>query len=87
MVGDVFSKSLSGQKFLRFRKKIMNSHIYINDEYPKQAKKSHKLKETAMISVGMNRSMKSGYWSKKPGQKAMFISVLARQPNRKGPVK
>ena len=40
-----------------------------------------------MVSVGMKKTMKSGYWSKKPGQKAMHISLPARQPYRKGPVK
>ena len=84
VVGDFFSKPLNGSKFLRFRRNIMNSHSSFKDEYPKQVKKSQKKKETAMVSVGMNRSMKSGYWSKKPGQKAVFISLPARQPNRKG---
>ena len=35
----------------------------------------------------MKKTMKSGYWSKKSGQKAMHISLPARQPFRKGPVK
>ena len=40
-----------------------------------------------MVSVGMKKAMKSGYWSKKPGQKAIYISSPARQPYRKGPVR
>ena len=31
--------------------------------------------------------MKSGYWSKKPGQRARYISLPARQPFRKGPTR
>ena len=40
-----------------------------------------------MVSVGMKKAMKSGYWSKKPGQKARYISLPARQPFRKGPIR
>ena len=40
-----------------------------------------------MVSVGLKKTMESGYWSKKPGQKAVHISLLARKPYRKGPVK
>ena len=44
-------------------------------------------KNTAMVSVGMNKTMKCGYWSKKPGQKAKYLSLPARQPSRKGPIR
>ena len=43
--------------------------------------------DKAMVSVGMKKAMKSGYWSKKPGQKARYISLPARQPCRKGSIR
>ena len=56
-------------------------------EEPKDIKNSQNKQDTALVSVGMKKIMKSGYWSKKPGQKAMHISLPARQSYRKGPVR
>ena len=87
LVRDFFSKPLSGSKFLRFRRKIMNHKrsdcsMNFKDEKSKYAKKDKNKQDTALVSVGMRKSMKSGYWSKKPGQKARYISLPARQPYR-----
>ena len=53
----------------------------------KDGKKGQKKVELVMVNVGKKEQIKSGYWSKKPGQKAVHISLLARKPYRKGPVK
>ena len=53
----------------------------------KESKKSQNKQDTSMVSVGMKKAMKSEYWSKKPSQKAIFISSPTRQPYRKGPIR
>ena len=40
-----------------------------------------------MVGVGRMRTMRSGFWSKRLGRKATFISKPAREPVRRGPVK
>ena len=92
MLGDFFSQPLTGSIFLRFRRKIKKSKNSdwaknLKSEKPKDEKKSHTKQDTATVSVGMKKAMKSGYLSKKVGQKAIFISLSARQPHRKGPVR
>ena len=37
--------------------------------------------------VGVKVPMQSEYWSKKLGEKAVFVSQPAKQPDRKGPSK
>ena len=67
----------------------MNYNPY-DDELFKRAliKTEKKVKEeTAMVNVGLRIPMKSGYWSKKPGEKAVFVSPPAKQLARKGPSK
>ena len=92
LVGDFFSKPLSGSKFLRFRRKIMNHkksdcNISSKDGNSEDDGKTNHKQDTALVSVGMNKTMKCGYWSKKPGQKARYLSLPARQPFRKGPIR
>ena len=53
----------------------------------KDMKKIQNNQDKTMVSVGMKKAMKAGYWSKKPGQKFIFIYSPARQPYRKGPVR
>ena len=89
--GDFFSKPLCRSKFLRFRRKIMNHKkpdpkMSSKDKYHKFHEPDDK-KDTALVSVGMNKTMKCGYWSKKPGQKAKYLSLPARKPSRKGPIR
>ena len=36
-----------------------------------------KKKDVSMVNVAMKIPMKSGYWSKKPGKKAVFVSPPA----------
>ena len=79
LVGDFFSKPLSGSKFLRFKRKIMNHKrmdYYKNsgNEESEDDKNGQNKQGTALVSVGMRKRMKCGYWSKKPGQKAKHIS-------------
>ena len=54
---------------------------------PRVLRKARLSKNVAMVNVGTKKVMKPGYWSKKPGQKAVFISSPARQPRRKDPVR
>ena len=56
-------------------------------EKPKDPKKNQNKQDTAMVGVGMKKTMKSGCWSKKPDQKAIYISSPAQQPYRKGPIR
>lgn len=56
-------------------------------ENPNDRKKSQNKKDVVMVNVGMKKAMKPEHWSKKPGQKAIFISSLAGQPSRKGSVR
>ena len=65
-VGDFFSKPLSGSKFLRFKRKIMN-HKRLdycksskNDE-SKDDKNSQNNQDTEIVSAGMKKTTKSGY--------------------------
>ena len=63
MVGDFFSKPLSGQKFLRFRIKIMNNKKYLstkNTEDRKPDPKGKSKTEYAMVSVNGKKVMKAG---------------------------
>ena len=91
MIGDFFSKPLSGSKFLRFRSKIMNCADSHSDTSVPQSKDpaddKSKTNELAMVSVGVNKMMRPGYWSKRPGQKSKFVSRPARHPARRGPTK
>ena len=86
LVGDFFSKPLSGSKFLRFRRKIMN-HKRLDyckssrNEESEDDNNDQNKQGTVLVSVGMKKTMKSGY------QKAKHIFLPARQPYRKGPVK
>ena len=86
------SKPLSGSKFPRFRRKITNHKILdyckssINEE-SKDDKNSQNKQDTALVSVGIKKTMKSEYWPKKPGQKAMHLSLPAKKAYRKGPIK
>ena len=92
IIDDFFSKLLTGSKFLRFRGKIMNYKLNISKYHNSKMVKSKNSKEdqnkenVAMVSVGMKKQIKSGYWSKKPGMKAVFVSPPARQPARKRPI-
>ena len=38
---------------------------------PRILKKSQNKQDVVMVNVGMKKAMKSGYWSEKPGQKAI----------------
>ena len=67
--------------------KKLDSKISSKDKFKKYDEKTHDKKDTALVSVGMNKTMKCGYWSKKPGQKARYLSLPARQPFRKGPIR
>ena len=56
LVGDFFSKPLSGSKFLRFRRKIMNHKkadciTSSKDEKSEDDKKTHQKKDAALVSV------------------------------------
>ena len=67
LVGDFFSKPLSGSKFLRFRRKIMNHkkldcNISSKDGNSEDDGKAHHKQDTALVSVGINKTMKCGYW-------------------------
>ena len=64
-----------------------DSNISSKDKFKKYDEKTHHKQDTALVSVGMNKTMKCGYWSKKPGQKAKYLSLPARQPSRKGPIR
>ena len=65
LVGDFFSKPLSGSKFLRFRRKIMNHKrldyckISRNEE-SKDNKNRQNKQDIALVSVGMKKTIKSG---------------------------
>ena len=41
-------------------------NLNLNSKKPKDVKKSHYKQNVAMVSVGMKKAIKSGYWSKKP---------------------
>ena len=60
-----------------------DSNISSKDKFKKYDEKTHHKQDAALVSVGMNKTMKSGYWSKKPGQKPVFISSPARQQHKK----
>ena len=68
MVGDLLSKPITGSKFLRFRKKIMNYKPDINECHhtkkvnPKLDEDDSKNKSVSLVSVGKKRIIKSGYW-------------------------
>ena len=64
-----------------------DSNISSKNKCKKYNAKTHHKQDTALVSVGMNKTMKCEYWSKKPGQKARYISLPARQPFRKGPTR
>ena len=90
MVGDFFSKPLSGQKFLRFRLKIMNNKKYLatnKTEVNEPDSKSKSSSGLAMVVINGKRTMQPGYWKKQPGKKAVFVCAAAREPRRKGPTR
>lgn len=39
-----------------------------------------------MVNVGKENEIESGYWSKVPGRKTVFVSSPARQPTKWWPV-
>ena len=55
------------------------------DKRPKDKKKGQNKEELAMVNVGKKKPMKSEYWSKKPDQKAVFVS--SPQSTREGPIR
>ena len=57
------------------------------NEESKDDKNSQNNQDTAMVSVGMKKALKSGCWSKKSDQKATYISLPAIQPYRKYPIR
>ena len=91
MVGDFFSKPLSGQKFVRFRKKIMN--LKRSKAVDTAMQKSHKSEpkpkdpndDCAMVSIGKGKQLTAGYWYKSPGKPAVYVSKPPKHPARKGP--
>ena len=67
--------------------KKSDGKINSKDKFKNSDEKTCHKQDAALVSVGMNKTMKSGYWSKKPGQKAKYLSLPARQPFRKGPIR
>ena len=69
----------------------MNCSDYCSDPSAPQSKDpaddKSKKDELAMVSVGVNKMMRPGYWSKRPGQKSKFVSGPAKHPARRGPTK
>ena len=55
--------------------KKSDCNISPKDEKSEDYEKTYHKQDTALVSVGMNKTMKSGYWSKKPDQKARYISL------------